>query len=202
MNARLRESLRAVGLTSLITLVLIACVSALHLRTRERVARNASLFLQRAVMEVAGGPAAARPAEVAAWFERSVEADPAGSASRFRVFDPQTRETRAWALVRTGRGLWGPITAVIGLSPDRQTFREIRVIDQSETPGLGARITEPWFTAQTAGKSGPFTLVPEGRKSASPAEIDGITGATISASAVRDMLNGVRRDEAPAKEAK
>lgn len=200
MTPRLKEGLRTVGLTGLITLVLIACVSALHLMTVERVQRNARLVLQRAVMEVAGVPLPARTDEIVAWFEREVESDPAGPADRFRVVDPATRETRAWAFVRAGRGLWGPVTAVIGLAPDRRTFREFRIIDQNETPGLGARIVEPWFNAQTAGKSGPFSLVAEGQASASPVEINGITGATVSAVAVRDLLNGVRRDAAPDKE--
>jgi len=178
-----------------LTLVLITCVSALHLATAERVRRNADLLLQRAVMEVAGLPVPARPAEVAAWFGQSVAAEPAGSTTSFRVRDGASDKTLAWAFVCGGRGLWGPITAVVGVTPDRRAFRELRILDQNETPGLGARIAEAWFMRQTQGKSGPLTLVPEGTRSQAPTEIDAITGATVSSAAVRDMLNGVWRDQ-------
>ncbi len=178
-----------------LTLALIACVSALYLATADRVRRNADLLLQRAVMEVAGVPAPARPAEVAAWFERCVEAEPAGSRTSFRVRDGASGETLALAFVCTGRGLWGPITAVAGVAPDRRAFREFRILEQNETPGLGARIAEAWFMGQTLGKRGPLTLVPEGARSQAPTEIDAITGATVSSTAVRDMLNGVWREQ-------
>jgi Na+-transporting NADH:ubiquinone oxidoreductase subunit C len=200
MTARLKEGLRAVGFMFALTLVLITSVSALYLATAERVRRNADLFLQRAVMEVAGVPVPEQAAEVAAWFLQEVEAEPAGAPTRFRVRDAASGATRAWAFTCRGRGLWGTITAVVGLSPDRSTFREFRILDQNETPGLGARIAEAWFMRQTAGKSGPFMLVPEGRRSVSPTEIDGITGATVSSVAVRDMLNGILRDQGLVKE--
>ncbi len=201
MNPRLKEGLRTAGFMFGLTLVVITCVSALQLATAARVERNAALFLQRAVMEVSGVPVPQDAAAVGDWFRRSVDAEPAAAPTRFRVRDPETGAVRAMVYRRQGRGLWGLITAVVGVDPERRTFRQIRFLVQNETPGLGARITEAWFTHQIEGKTGPFVLKPEGTRSAAPTEIDGITGATITSVAVRDMLNGLLRDSAPEKEA-
>jgi len=200
MSSRRQESLRTVGFMTALSLVSITSVSALHLATVQRVNRNADLYLQRAVMEVSGVALPADAAAVSQWFAASVEAEPAAAPTRFRIRDAATRETVALAFKCRGRGLWGTITAVVGMAPDGRTFRELRILEQNETPGLGARIGEPWFMRQTAGKRGPLKLVPEGTRSAQPNEIDAVTGATISSAAVRDMLNRLP-EEAPFKEA-
>lgn len=201
MNARLKEGLRTTGFMFGLTLVVIACVSALQLATAERVERNAALFLQRAVMEVAGVHVPEDPVAVGDWFRQSVDAEPADAPTRFRVRDVEAGTVRALVYTRQGRGLWGLITAVVGIDPAKRTFRQIRFLDQNETPGLGARITEAWFMAQIEGKTGPFVLKPEGTRSTAPTEIDGITGATITSVAVLDMLNGVLLDAEKEKEA-
>jgi Na+-transporting NADH:ubiquinone oxidoreductase subunit C len=200
MSAALKEGLRAVLFMFALSLVLITCVAALSRATAERVARNADIFLQQAVMEVAGEPVPDAPAEVAAWFARSAAADPA-SPARIRVRDPASGAPRTVVYRRQARGLWGLITAVVGVDPATGAFRQFRILEQNETPGLGARIEEPWFLRQTEGKRGPFTLVPEGTRSTKATEIDAITGATVTSAAIRDMLNGVAREASGDKEA-
>jgi Na+-transporting NADH:ubiquinone oxidoreductase subunit C len=201
MSDRLKEGLRTTGFMFVLTLVTSLSVSALHLATAEQVSRNAALYLQRAVMEVSAVPVAEDPAAVAEWFRRAVDAEPASAPVRFRVRDPATGAVRAHVYTRRGKGLWGTITAVVGLDAEKRKFHQIRFLDQNETPGLGARIAEPWFMLQIEGKTGPFVLKPEGTRSVSPKEIDGITGATITSVAVRDMLNGLLRDTAQEREA-
>jgi len=182
-----------------LSLVLITCVSALHLATAERVERNADLFLQRAVLEVAGVPVPDGPADVAELFRNTVSTNAVGGPACFYVRTLGTGSLQAIVFRRQARGLWGVIDAVVGLDPENRTFLKIRFLNHNETPGLGARIEEPWFQEQTAGKSGPFVLKAEGTRSAEPTEIDAITGATITSSAVRDLLNGVGRDAAEVK---
>jgi len=199
LNTRLREGVRTVFFMTALSIVSIACVSALYLATAARVNRNADLFLQRAVMAVAGVPVPTDAAAVARWFGESVEASPADKPTRFRIRDASTREVKALAYVCSGRGLWGTITAVVGMTPDRSAFLEVRILDQNETPGLGARVAEPWFMRQTAGKRAPLRLVPEGTRSERADEIDAITGATISSAAVRDMLNRLAAEDPSAE---
>jgi Na+-transporting NADH:ubiquinone oxidoreductase subunit C len=208
MKIRWHESARTVGFMGLLTLVLITSVSALHLATAERVQRNAELYLRRAVLEAAGLEPPETPAEVHTLFQRTATAlstAPDGAPDRFLVRTPDRGDGGALVFKRSGRGLWGVIGAVIAYRPADGTFGQMRLLEHNETPGLGARIEEPWFQRQIEGKTGPFVLRPEGSRSTAPTEIDAITGATITSSAVRDMLNAVVRDarqtqETPAHE--
>lgn len=199
MKSRLKESLRSAGFMFALSLVLITSVSALHLATAERVGRNADLFLQRAVLAVAGVPVPEAPAAVAELYRNTVSTNAAGGPACFYVRTLGTGALQAIVFRSQARGLWGAIHAVVGIEPATRTFLEIRFLEHNETPGLGARIEEPWFLQQAAGKGGPFVLKPEGTRSAEPTEIDAITGATITSSAVRDLLNGVRREAAEVK---
>lgn len=100
----------------------------------------------------------------------------------------------------TGKGLWGTMRALVALSPDFKTLHGISIYDQMETPGLGARIGEEWFTNQfnnfpilkTDGKPGDYVLdaqlIPEGAKAEQTNQIQQITGATITSSSVIKML--------------
>jgi Na+-transporting NADH:ubiquinone oxidoreductase subunit C len=109
----------------------------------------------------------------------------------YRITDRGTGRQTGTVHIRTGAGLWGTITAAVGLDDSGRAVSGISFLKQNETPGLGARIDEPWFKAQFKGKTGPFRMVPEGTRSTAPDEFDAITGATVTSTAVRDMLNGM-----------
>lgn len=194
MNARVKDGVRTAGFMAALSLVLITCIAALSLATAGRVQRNAALFIQKAIMEVAGETVPDNPDKAAEWFSASVKAEPPESPHVFRVYGDDKSRPRTVVYKREAQGLWGKIIAVVGFDPARQSFLETRFIEHNETPGLGARISEKWFTRQTAGKTGPFKLVPEGTGSSAPTEIDAITGATVTSAAVRDMLNRLLRE--------
>jgi Na+-transporting NADH:ubiquinone oxidoreductase subunit C len=90
--------------------------------------------------------------------------------------------------IRTGPGLWGDITATVGLDQDLERLTGVDFLKQVETPGLGARISEDWFREQFRGKRGPFTTVAEGQPTQEN-EFDAITGATLTTNFVKDILN-------------
>ena len=90
--------------------------------------------------------------------------------------------------IEKGPGVWGTITLSIGVSPDMDSILGVYFLDHNETPGLGGRITEPWFCNQFKGKMGPFTIVPEGTSSKKD-EFDAITGATNTSKSVKILIN-------------
>lgn len=198
---RLKAGLKTAGFMFALSWVLITCVAALHLATADRVARNADLFLQRAVLQVADVTVPNEAAEVNELFHQIVTTNHDTAPDRFDVHDPADGSLRALVFKREARGLWGAIDAVVGLDPKTGTFLQVRFLQHNETPGLGARIEEPWFQQQVQGKTGPFLLKPEGTHSDHPTEIDAITGATITSIAVRDLLNDVVRASANKMEA-
>lgn len=82
------------------------------------------------------------------------------------------------AFMAEGAGYGGTIAILVGLEQDH-SVRGIQIISHQETPGLGAKISEPSFLEQFKGINlNEIALARDGGK------IDAITGATISSSAV------------------
>lgn len=99
-------------------------------------------------------------------------------------------EVVGYAGIARGRGYGGFtggfIKLAVGVNLDGK-IREVRIIKQSETPGLGSRITENWFLSQFEGISVENT-VENVRLVRDNGKIEAITGATISSSAVVDIV--------------
>lgn len=95
-----------------------------------------------------------------------------------------------------GNGLWDEIWGNIALQSDLNTIAGASFDHAGETPGLGAEIKDnPAFSEQFEGKEiyeeGQFVSVAVMKGSAKPdAEhaVDGISGATITANGVSEML--------------
>ncbi|NQU39623.1 MAG: FMN-binding protein [Lentisphaerae bacterium] len=196
--SKTRTRLFTVFFMFIVTFVSISAVSALHLTSRDRVARNEKLYLMQGIWAAAGLTLPAGADEIAAWFAASVTPRPGAEAPIFyEVRESADGARRAMIFVRQGKGLWGKIDAVVGVDPSLSHFTGIAFVNHNETPGLGARIMEPWYGEQIKHKTGGLTLVPEGSGSTDPTELDAITGATITSKGVRDILNSLI-EEAPA----
>jgi len=89
---------------------------------------------------------------------------------------------RIYNVVQPGYG--GPIVIKAGFDIEGRV-KGVRILEQSETPGLGAKITEKAFLDQFAGKSGNEIYLKKHNKEGT---IDAITGATISSKAVSDAI--------------
>ncbi len=184
---RWRERAQTVGFMFAITLVCGAAVATLQVGTAERVRQNAELFKRRAVRAAAGLAALPDAAALQAWFDADVRVASGAGSELYHV--RSNGADVAHVQIRSGSGLWGTIRAAVGLTPDGGALTGLSFLSHNETPGLGARIDEPWFTAQMRGRRGPLRLKPEDTRSEDPQEIDAITGATITSTAVRDLLN-------------
>lgn len=83
----------------------------------------------------------------------------------------------------------------ICLEPDLETLKGIEVLDHSETPGLGGRITEEQFKKQFAGKKvRPKLIVVRGRKAEAANEVDAITGATNTSRGIESFINDAMKE--------
>ncbi len=83
-------------------------------------------------------------------------------------------------------GFQGFIKTMIGVDPDFDKVTGLVVLESLETPGLGSKITEPFFQDRFQGLNAgaPLRLVKNQQGDANKNEIESITGATISARAV------------------
>ena len=92
------------------------------------------------------------------------------------------------AVLRSGPGFEGePVEIMVGTDPKTGRIYSIRILEHSETPGLGARITEEEFLQH-------FREMPFGNYSVvhrppeTKTEVQSITGATISSEVVTEIV--------------
>lgn len=95
-----------------------------------------------------------------------------------------------------GNGLWGALWGYLSLESDLETIAGANFDHASETPGLGAEISQSAFENQFAGKrifdeSGDFTpvkVVKGGAPEDDPHGVDAISGGTITSNGVTNMI--------------
>ena len=85
------------------------------------------------------------------------------------------------------KGFGGMVEFIVGIANDG-TVRGINILNHSETPGLGAKSTEPEFYGQFANRSKLPLKVVKGSAEADD-EIAAISGATITSNAVTTGVN-------------
>ena len=93
-----------------------------------------------------------------------------------------------WILPAVGQGFADRIELLIGLDIEAKTIIGLYVLDQKETPGLGNKIVEPVWTGQFSGKPAGGLVVTK-TVATSPAEIEAVTGATVSSQSVCTIVN-------------
>ncbi|HAF85594.1 MAG TPA: FMN-binding protein [Sphaerochaeta sp.] len=169
-----------------VTVFCILITSGLYLTTQDRAIANELSFTRRAILD-AGGLAYTPTTEgiEKAYLEKVTVED--------GYYTAQSSDGLRYILPVQGPGLWGTIAIMVGFEQDLSTFSGLAIVSQNETPGLGARIEEPWFTKQFQGKSSPFIFVNEGTAQA-PNEIDAITGATRTSEYFRNLTNRAATD--------
>ncbi len=187
----IKEKTQPVFFMAGVTFVAITLVGLVDIVTRPAVERNRTLFQKQAVCDAAGVAQPGSPEALVAWYDGNVTSvTNADGVVSYRVGAADGESTLV--LVQQGPGLWGTITAYVGFNGE--AIAGVTFQDHVETPGLGARIDEPWFRRQFVGKTGPFSrLSPEPQDKAAgtrePDAFDQITGATITSTAVKDIMN-------------
>jgi electron transport complex protein RnfG len=92
-----------------------------------------------------------------------------------------------WCMSVSSKGYGGPVNFIVGITKDG-TVKAINILNHSETPGLGAKSTEPEFYEQFNDKSQLPLKVVKG-SAENPDEIMAISGATITSNAVTGGVN-------------
>jgi len=101
---------------------------------------------------------------------------------------------QAYVIPVVGRGLWGGLWGYIAVNETKDKVLGTYFYHESETAGLGARISEKWFQDQFIGKpifgedgEVALTVVKAGAAQAEN-EVDGVTGATLTSNGVAAMV--------------
>ncbi len=109
-------------------------------------------------------------------------------------------KTVGWVVPAGGLGFGDRIEILIGCDKTGSALTGLYVLDQKETPGLGNKIAEAWWLEQFIGKNTATALtVVKTDADEGPSTIRAITGATISAVAVCDIVNAAMTSDMRAK---
>ena len=161
----------------LIASIVAAALSFVHRVTLEPIAENHARMRESAMKEVL--PAASVFEGVDAPFDGSVTGAYRG------VTDG---ETVGYVIELAPEGYSGKIHMMAGIIKEGNALSGVRVVRQSETPGLGALAANEEFYLQFDGK-GPFPLTVIKTSPAGESEIHALTGATVTTMAITNAVN-------------
>ena len=182
----------------LITLFFASLVSAIKFLNETRIETNQIVKLQHIILKVLDIPVRETISNenLALLFTAQVKDIQIDQKTLYIGFEQDGRTIRGYAVPVGGPGFWGPIEGMVGITPDATRVLGLAFYKHSETPGLGGRITEDWFSNQfkglplhpIEGGQNIFHLTVEGTQKG-PNELDAITGASNTSSAVEVFLN-------------
>ena len=201
------------GNTSTSMIVTLGFVTALsgflivtaYQTTKPAIEENKRLRIQQTVLEVIKGATAYKPFVITANGDL-LEATP--DLKGTNVYAGYDAQGKLMGLAAEGRaqGYSGSVETIYAYSPACECITGVKVIKQTETPGLGDKvITNKDFvanfdkldaTVKGDALANAIVAVKHGSKK-NPWEIDAISGATISSKAIAKGLNGSAQDVLP-----
>lgn len=162
------------------------------------ITRNKAIALERAVFNVLPGATEQRAFALTA--DNRLQPASTDATGRLYAGYDANGALVGVAVEAAGQGFQETIRLLYGYAPDRQQVVGMEVLESRETPGLGDKIIkDPAFLANFAaldvalndagtGLRHRVEAVKKGHKT-QPWQVDGITGATISAKAVADIID-------------
>jgi len=122
---------------------------------------------------------------------RVIEVKQSGTSKFYTVYDAWLPDGKMVGHVvkADGQGYADKIELLVGLDAQGKMLTGLFVLDQKETPGLGAKILEDGWRGQFKDKSTGNTLSVVKGGGAKDDQIDAISGATISSRSVTGIVN-------------
>jgi Na+-translocating ferredoxin:NAD+ oxidoreductase subunit G len=167
----------------IVVMMLITAVSGLILSgiwavSKEKIAKNAKMKIEEALYDL--NPSA-----------KSFEIEDMQGNQIYKCLDAQG-SLISYFFLASGNGFQAPIKMAITVDPDFKKLVGVRILDQTETPGLGAKITDADFTgkfeALVLKENNPIMCKKDSAEK-NNSEIKAITGATISSKACVAIVN-------------
>ena len=187
-QSKIRQAVGTIIFMIILTSISVFIIATAFHATKATIEYNKALRFRKAVLAVGGIKLPSDDKAVGKLFEDNITVvDKDGETLYYKV------KRGGYIFNIQGVGLWGQIKAVVGLNQQLNKLTGIYFTEQQETPGLGARIDEEWFKEQFKGKTPPLSMVPE-KSPATDQQFDAITGATITSTAVKKMVNSAMKN--------
>ncbi len=192
---RLGGNLTRAWLVLVLALVLGAALAAVQVHLSPIVAANKRNETLRQIPALVGlDPATVKPGSLQ--IRPGTLEVTAGGATRFyRVFMVRHEGRLAgWVARAAGQGYADRIEMLIGFDPGVTAITGLFILEQKETPGLGAKIALPSWRRQFVGKKTVTRLTVVKGRGAEAGGIDAVSGATISSRSVVRIVNRTVHD--------
>jgi len=158
------------------------CLSVVGLLTRERIELNRQKEIEEAIGQVVPGTKS---------YSAAVE------EKDLTVYKAKGEQDNliGYAVYARGTGFQDVITLMFGTDPELNKINSLTILEQKETPGLGAKITDRQaflqFWKDREINQGLTLRKPavESKEELAPSEVNTITGATISSQKVLNIVN-------------
>ncbi|PIX98137.1 MAG: FMN-binding protein [Hydrogenophilales bacterium CG_4_10_14_3_um_filter_63_21] len=189
--------IRTLGLVATVCGILI--VSA-YQSTREAVAANKRIALERAVFKVIPGAASVKEFVAGTAGVQPAGATPPLGAVKFYAAYDQAGALKGIAAEGAAKGYADTVRVLYAYDPEKQAITGIGVVSMRETPGIGDKIhSDPAFlknfvaldaqlAADLKSLAHAIKVMKHGAKQ-NPWEIDAIAGATVTSKAVGKGIN-------------
>jgi electron transport complex protein RnfG len=175
----MKETIKPAAVLLAITVVAAALLGFVHGVTKEPIERQRALDEANAIEGIF--PGASEVEELAA------QARDASSVTK-SVKVLAGAETAGFAFYASPSGYGGSLDIIVGIAPSG-AISGVRILSHAETPGLGANAASPSFLDLFKGKSGELKVA---KSAPGDNEIQAITSATITSSAVVKAVNDAR----------
>ncbi len=178
-----------VGLMVIVGALCSTILAGVNYFSEPLVLHNQEVKLKRTVLDVFQIDYTKDDDVILSTFDKRIVIEEVQGYTIYKQFHDEG-QLEAVAFLVAGPAFWDRLSAIVSLTPDLETILGFKVLEQKETPGLGARSTEPWFQDQFIGKKwrDGFRVVPY-VNAEGPNEIDAITGATETSRAIERMIN-------------
>jgi electron transport complex protein RnfG len=188
---RLQNSnLAQAWLVLVLALVLGAALAAVQVRLSPIIAANKLNETLRQVPELVGLKAADLKPGAMIITPGTIGVNKNGNTAFYRLYRVLHEGRPAgWVVKAAGQGYADRIEVLIGFDPGLNTITGLFILEQKETPGLGAKVARSSWRGQFVGrKTGVPLVVVKGRSDGSDG-IDAVSGATISSRSVVRIVN-------------
>lgn len=172
-----------------VTAIFITVLAGLNFVTADTISFNQESQLQQKILYIFDIlPEGGMEKDIERVFNESVIEKQWGDLKGYALVEGG--QEIGYAVPINGAGLWGSITGYVGLNKDYTEIIGIEFVTQSETPGLGGRISENSYKDQyrgidISGKTDNFII-----SSPQPdSNVDAIAGATQTSAAVVKIVN-------------
>jgi len=175
-------STRMIVVLTTVGLISGSLLAFVNLLTRDKIEFNRQQEIEAAILEVVPGTDSS-----ASLYEEE----------NFTVYGGRDSagDLIGYAVYTSGTGFQDVVSMMFGVNADITKINSLTILEQKETPGLGAKITdEQSFLRFWKGRSAGSPLILRKPAAASPedlspSEINTITGATISSQKVMGIVN-------------